>query len=84
MTPLVLTRLARRALLATSALAMCGATWAQKFPDRPIKLLVPFAVGGGTDILAREISPKLGELLAYYHDDNERSIPHAGVGERRR
>jgi len=63
MTPPLLTRLARRALLATGALALCGATWAQKFPDRPIKLLVPFAVGGGTDILAREISPKLGELL---------------------
>ena len=36
---------------------------AQKFPERAIRLIVPFAVGGGTDILAREIGPKLGEAL---------------------
>ena len=36
---------------------------AQAFPSRPIRMLVPFAAGGATDIMARVISPGLGERL---------------------
>src|ERR1700761_8363346 len=36
---------------------------AQHFPDHVIKLVVPFAAGGGTDALARQIAPHLGEAL---------------------
>ncbi|CAN0406902.1 unnamed protein product, partial [Phaeothamnion confervicola] len=36
---------------------------AQKFPDKPIRFIVPFPPGGGNDILARALAPKLAEFL---------------------
>ena len=37
--------------------------WAVDYPTRPVRLIVPFVAGGGTDVLARIMSPKLVELL---------------------
>lgn len=36
---------------------------AQQFPSKPIRFVVPFGPGGGTDLVARIVSPKLGEGL---------------------
>ena len=33
------------------------------YPNRPVKMIVPFAPGGASDFVARIISPKLGEVL---------------------
>ncbi|MBI3938315.1 MAG: tripartite tricarboxylate transporter substrate binding protein [Betaproteobacteria bacterium] len=51
---------------------MSAAAWAQTFPAKPVRLIVGFAAGGGTDTLARVISKKLVERW-----------PHALVVENR-
>ena len=37
--------------------------YAQKYPDKPMRLVVPYAAGGGTDILARSLSAKVSDVL---------------------
>ena len=37
--------------------------WAQAYPNKPIRLIVPFPAGGATDILARALSQKFGEKI---------------------
>ncbi len=51
-----------------SALALCATAatpvLAQAaYPNRPIKLIVPFAPGGGPDIMTRKVTPKLADIL---------------------
>lgn len=51
-----------RALLGLGLLASANTAFAA-YPDRPIKLIVPYAPGGTTDLVARVVAPKLGEVL---------------------
>lgn len=52
------------AVVAALVLALpTGAAAQAKFPSRPIRLLVPFAPGGGVDVVARIVGQKLGERI---------------------
>lgn len=53
----------RRTTLALSLLLISGAVLAQGYPNKVIKLQIPFAPGGTTDIIARTISDALGKAL---------------------
>lgn len=55
--------LARRTLLAAALAAFGSGAFAQGFPNRPIRIVVPFAAGGGTDIIARVVGEKLSQML---------------------
>lgn len=49
--------------LALAATATLSPALAQSFPDRPIRFIVPFPPGGGNDILARQLAPKMAESM---------------------
>jgi tripartite-type tricarboxylate transporter receptor subunit TctC len=52
--------------LLVAAVAWCTTTgaWAQTgYPNKPIRLIVPFPPGGGNDVIARVVAQKLGERL---------------------
>ncbi len=52
------------ALLAALATAACALpAFAQKFPQKPVTLVVPFAPGGNLDVVARTLAPALGQVL---------------------
>jgi len=55
-------------IVASSTLTLCAVFAAapaqsQTWPSKPIRFIVPFPPGGGTDVMARAVAPKLGEGL---------------------
>lgn len=53
--------LTKRALLLACALLPMMAAAQDNYPNRPIKFIVPFPAGGGTDMLARAVSARLAD-----------------------
>ncbi len=53
--------LCRALLIATMGCSLSVHAAAEKYPSKPIQLIIPYTPGGNTDILGRLIAQKLGE-----------------------
>jgi len=52
-----------RALVALVLASFSVASWSQAYPSRPVKIIVPYGVGGSADVYARYLGAKLQESL---------------------
>lgn len=56
-------RLAAYAISAAALATLPALSQAQSYPAKPVRVIVPFAPGGGSDLTARQVSAKFTELL---------------------
>ncbi|MBK1688814.1 tripartite tricarboxylate transporter substrate binding protein [Rubrivivax gelatinosus] len=79
-----MTRITRRTWIAAAALAGAGAALpalAQPaYPNKPIKLVVGYAAGGATDVIARLVGQKLGDSLGQTVVIDNRAGANSNVG----
>src|SRR5688572_2736983 len=59
---------------------VCATAFSQQYPARPIRLIVPFPPGGGTDTMARAVAPKLSEYLGQQVVPENRGGAGANIG----
>ena len=52
-----------RALCSVALFAISASSMAAPFPEKPVHLVVPFPPGGTTDVVARRLSQRVGEVL---------------------
>ena len=57
-------RLARIPAVLAIAICLCTSAFAQTYPANPVRVIVPFAPGGGLDAIIRMVAPKLSETWA--------------------
>ncbi|MBO0764055.1 MAG: tripartite tricarboxylate transporter substrate binding protein [Hyphomicrobiaceae bacterium] len=71
-----------RTAIAVATLAVAGAASAETYPDRPVKVIVPFAPAGPTDVIARIVTDKLSASLGkqFYVENRPGAGGNTGTG----
>lgn len=71
-----------RALAVCAALLAPGAAFAQQYPTKPVKIIIPFAAGGVTDIAGRVIAAELSKRLGqqFYIENQGGAGGNLGMG----
>ena len=67
-------------VIAGAALAASTAVWSQAYPSKPVKLISPFPPGGGSDVVARILSPRLIEGMGQQFVVENRTGAAGNVG----
>ncbi len=70
----------RNIFVVFAAIVLTGHTFAQSYPNRPIKIVVPYAAGGNADITARVIAHKMSEGLGQPIVIENRGGANGGIG----
>ena len=85
---MTMTNVTARVLAACAALLLASAAMAQRpaYPDHPVKIIVPFAAGGPTDVVARLIAQKLSEKFGqqFYIENMAGAGGNLGMAQPRR
>jgi tripartite-type tricarboxylate transporter receptor subunit TctC len=76
----------RRVIVGTLSFGIAGATSTRAqsvYPNRPVRVIVPFAPGGVTDVVARLISGRIGEQLGkqFYVENITGGSGNVGMGQ---
>ena len=55
-------RLTRNLAVMTAGISLCTVAFAQSYPANPVRVIVPFAPGGGVDAIIRMVAPRLSDM----------------------
>ena len=74
-------RICNSLVIVAALLALAvGQALAQGFPNKPIRVIVPYAPGGATDIMGRVVAQRLGEILGQQMLVDNRPGANTGIG----
>jgi tripartite-type tricarboxylate transporter receptor subunit TctC len=67
-------------ILLAVLLALAGTAWAQDYPNKPVRVIVPYVAGGNADIWARVLSQKLTESMKQAFVVENKPGANGGIG----
>ena len=67
-------------IAALVSIVFVGQALAQAFPNKPVRVIVPYAPGGATDIMGRVVAQRLGEILGQQMLVDNRPGANTGIG----